>query len=51
MQKPNYEFVKRQKEMKKKRKNEEKLLRKLNKANEPVDPEHDPMIETVLTNK
>lgn len=32
MVKPNYGFIKRQKELKKKQKNEEKRLRKLNKS-------------------
>ncbi len=36
MQKPNYEFAKRQKELKKKKKNEEKRLRKLNKVKDPL---------------
>ena len=32
MQKPNYEFAKRQKELKRQKKNEEKRLKKLNKS-------------------
>ena len=45
MMKPNYGFAKRQKELKRQKKNEEKRLRKLNKAKDepadaatPVDP-------------
>jgi len=34
MRKTNYEFAKRQKELKKQKKNEEKRLRKLNKSKE-----------------
>ena len=37
MQKPNYEFAKRQKQMKKQKKNEEKRMRKLNKSKEQTD--------------
>lgn len=37
MKKPNYEFQKRQKEMKQKAKQEQKRLKKLEKANAPAD--------------
>lgn len=47
MAKPNFQFQKRQKELERKKKNEEKLQRKLNK-NSPTtdDPEESPADET-----
>lgn len=44
MVKPNYGFIKRQKELKKKHKNEEKRLRKLNKNAAESSDGVDPMI-------
>jgi hypothetical protein len=41
MKKPNYEFQKRQKEMKQKAKQEQKRLRKLEKANAPASDQVD----------
>ena len=47
VQKPNYEFAKRQKELKRQKKYEEKRLRKLSKPNEQPGGELAPsMIET-----
>ncbi len=50
MAKPNYGFQKRQKELERKKKNEEKLQRKLNKhAADPQDsPDHPPAVEETL---
>ena len=46
MKKPNYEFQKRQKEMKQKAKQEQKRQRKLEKANAPAGDLVDPTIMT-----
>jgi len=37
MAKPNFQFQKRQKELERKKKNEEKLQRKLTKTSDPTD--------------
>ena len=42
MAKPNYEFEKRQKDLAKKKKQEEKRLRKLSKKEGAIDPAADP---------
>jgi hypothetical protein len=41
MAKPNFNFVKRQKELEKKKKNEEKLQRKLDKKSSGAAEEHE----------
>jgi hypothetical protein len=47
MKKPNYEFQKRQKEMKQKAKQEQKRLRKLERANAPAGDQTAPGIAPV----
>lgn len=42
MVKPNYEFEKRQKDLARKKKQEEKRLRKLSKKGDAVEPAADP---------
>ncbi|MFT5709575.1 MAG: hypothetical protein ACI8QT_000261 [Halioglobus sp.] len=45
MAKPNYTFEKRQKELAKKKKKEEKRLRKMDQSPEDAQPEQAPLIE------
>ena len=47
MAKPNYQFQKRQKDLAKQAKKEEKRLRKLNKANAPAEEEPELSTNTV----
>jgi len=45
MAKPNFQFQKRQKELERKKKNEEKLQRKLDRSNATLDDSGDPPVE------
>lgn len=45
MAKPNFAFQKRQKELEKKKKNEEKLQRKLEKKSSPVEEDPEQSLE------